>query len=316
MRRGIGVVELDPNRLVRLGRNFAKGLLVLAQIWFRHVCGAEEHPFLDAGKLHLEQIFLAVEFLVSLRFLSPLVSSLLLEQEAIHLGIRLFHGILVPELPHWSGTQRRFDGIGQMPIIGKSDDLRQHLEGFLRADVATGDGGLHPNETVFILSGFCQKRVSVLGQAMPVTQLTGGCGPGVMVVASKYLTQQRQVGLLYVAIGPDGLDLVVAETFVLGIELSDPLVEGGLDLGWILFAQFALGPIAIAVLPALQDIQQFRDGCSRDLRRVLRLGPLGKDSPDAARLSVASFVPQGILGMTLYRIVPVANVHGATRSVA
>ena len=203
-----------------------------------------------------------------------------------------------------------------MPIIGKSDDLRQHLEGFLRADVATGDGGLHPNETVFILSGLCQQIVSVLSQTVPMTQLASSCSSSIMIIARKHLAQKGQVGLLDVPVGPDGLYLVMSKTFVLGIELGDPLVEGGLDLGWILFAQFALGPIAIAVLPALQDIQQFRDGCSRDLRRVLRLGPLGKDSPDAARLSVASFVPQGILGMTLYRIVPVANIHGATRSVA
>ena len=235
VRGDVGVVEFDANRLTRLGRDLAESLLVLAQIRFRHVCGGEEHLLLNAGNLHLEKVLLAVELSVSLGFLRPLIRGRLLEKKGMHLRVGLFDSFLVPEFPHRGRTKRGLDGIRQMPFTGQSGDVSQDLEGLLGSDVTAGNGRLHADESVLVLARLGEKGISILGQAMPVTQLTSGRRPGIMVVAGKYFAQQGQVGLLDVSIGPDGLDLMMPKALVFGIQIGDPIIEGGFDFAWVHF---------------------------------------------------------------------------------
>ena len=109
---------------------------------------------------------------------------------------------------------------------------------------------------------------------------------------------------------------MVAEALALWIELGNPFVESGLDSRGILFAQLSLGPVTITILPPLEYLEKLGDPCACDLRRFLEFCSFRENAPNPTRLSVSSLVPQGILGVTLHRVVPVANVHGSSRPIS
>ena len=143
-----------------------------------------------------------------------------------------------------------------------------------------------------------------------------GGGAGMVVVALEQLDEQLGVDGPDAAIKPDGLDLVVSMAWVGWVELGHPGVEGCLGLGRVAVPQLALGPVAVAVLGALQDVEQLAKRRTVNLRHLLRLGPLGHDAENAAADPVSAFVAQRVLGVALDRVVPVADVHRSVGSVA
>ena len=143
-----------------------------------------------------------------------------------------------------------------------------------------------------------------------------GGGAGMVVLALEQLDEQLGVDGPDAAIKPDGLDLVVSMARVGWFELGHPGVEGCLGLGRVAVPQLALGPVAVAVLGAFQDVEYLAKRRTVNLRHLLRLGPLGHDAENAAADTVSAFVAQRVLGVALDRVVPVADVHRSVGSVA
>ena len=52
---------------------------------------------------------------------------------------------------------------------------------------------------------------------------------------------------------------MVPEALVLGIEEGNPDVQGVTHLGGVSVAQFSLGPVAVAVLPAFEQVEESGD---------------------------------------------------------
>ena len=103
---------------------------------------------------------------------------------------------------------------------------------------------------------------------------------------------------------------------VLGVESCHPGTQGLFDLGRISLPDLALGPIAVAVLRPFENLDQRGYGGSMDFRRFLQFFTLRGDSPDSSGVSIPSFIPQGVLGVSLYRVVPVSDVHRSARTKA
>ena len=103
---------------------------------------------------------------------------------------------------------------------------------------------------------------------------------------------------------------------VLRVKCRHPFIQRSLHGGRLAFTQFALGPITVAVLRPLQDIEQLANGLAGNLRGHGEFRTLGHDAPDAATLTVAAFVAQRILRVALDGVVPVAHIHRAARAVA
>ena len=203
-----------------------------------------------------------------------------------------------------------------MADIWLVQNFHQRLECPGGTDVARGDGSLHPDERAGIAGQAVENLFLVFEVCVPVAELMGGCGAGVVVVALEQLGEQLGVDGTDAAIKPYGLNLVVAMARVGRVELGHPDVEGCLGLGRVAVSQFALGPVAVAVLGALQNVEQLAKRRTVNLRHLLRLGPLGHDAENAAADPVSAFVAQRVLGVALDRVVPVADVHRSVGSVA
>ena len=144
-----------------------------------------------------------------------------------------FRGVCVAT-PEWLDgvrTQRGVDGITEMADVRLVQNFHQHLESPGGADVARGDRSLHPDECAGIAGQAVENQFLVFEVCVPVAELMGGCGAGVVVVALEQLGEQLGVDGTDAAIKPDGLDLVVAMAWVGWVEFGHPGVEGCLGLG-------------------------------------------------------------------------------------
>ena len=202
----------------------------------------------------------------------------------------LLDGSGIPKLSHRCGTQRSIDGVGQVFFVRLGDQGGQGLESFLGPDVAAGDGRLHAHEAVFIVSRGSEQAVPVLCQTVPVPELPGGCGSGVVVIALEKLAEQVEVGLLDVPVRPHRLDLVMPKAWVGGVEGLDPPVEGFAYLGGIHFPQFPLGPIAVSVFTPFKNIKQVIQAGIRDLGCLYGLCAFGENPPDSPGFAVSALI--------------------------
>ena len=183
----------------------------------------------------------------------------------MNFGVSLFDGIRIPELPHGGGTKGSVDGVGQVFLVRFRDQDGQSLESLLASYVTARNGGFEPDQAIFVVCRGGEQTVAILCQPVPVSELTGGGGPGIVVFTTQQLSEQREVGLLDVAVCPHCLHLVMPEARIFGIELLDPLIKGFFDLGRFHFPQFPLGPVAVTVFAPLEDVQQLNEGGSGDL---------------------------------------------------
>ncbi len=175
----------------------------------------------------------------------------------MNLGVSLFDGICIPELPHGGGTKGSIDGVGQVLLVWLRGQVGQGLESLLASYVTARNGGFETDQAIFIVCRGSEQAVSILRQSVPVSELTGGGGPGIVVFTSQQLSEQREVGFFDVTVCPHCLHLMMPEARIFRIEVLDPLIEGFFDLGRFHFPQFPLGPVAVAIFTPLENFKQF-----------------------------------------------------------
>ena len=105
-------------------------------------------------------------------------------------------------------------------------------------------------------------------------------------------------------------------TGVLGIELGKPFVQRVLNDLRVHFPNLSFGPIPISVFPSFEKVEQFFNGGSGDLGSERGFGSLGENPPNSTGSSIPAVISQGVLGMTLDGVIPVADVHTAFRTVS
>ena len=110
----------------------------------------------------------------------------------MNLGVSLFDGIRIPELPHGGGTKGSIDGVGQVLLVWLRGQAGQGLESLLASHVTARNGGFETDQAIFIVCRGSEQAVSILRQSVPVSELTGGGGHALWVSqASNSLSKER-----------------------------------------------------------------------------------------------------------------------------
>ena len=86
--------------------------------------------------------------------------------------------------------------------------------------------------------------------------------------------EQLEVDDVLVLMGPEGFGQLVLIIGVGLVELGDPGLEGGDDLGGVPGAQLGPGPVADAVFGVLEQVEQLFDRGAGDPGRVWRAAGL------------------------------------------
>ena len=144
---------------------------------------------------------------------------------------------------------------------------------------------------------------------MPISQLLSSRRTGMMVVTANHFQQQCRVYRVNIAVGPNSFNLVVPKAGILRAKLRHPVVQCFLDCCRLLRSQFSLGPVTITIFVPLEQLQQFFNRGAGNFWRFLQLPTLGRNPPNATRVSIPPWIAEGILRMALDRIVPVADIE-------
>ena len=102
-----------------------------------------------------------------------------------------------------------------------------------------------------------------------IAQLPGGCSPGVVNLAGEQFLQQTGVGRVNPPVDPEGFELVVAEALVPGIKIGGPGIEFTPDLFVVAVSKLPLGPVAVAIFPALEQVEEGGNGGTGNFGRIL-----------------------------------------------
>ena len=149
---------------------------------------------------------------------------------------------------------------------------------------------------------------------MPATGHPCGIGAGQVVLCLEKAVEQGTVHHLMRFVHPDGLEELVLEVRIIGLQSIDPFLNGGKGLGFRQVHQAQLGQLTRAAYGIGQLPAQLIGVHLGQGRLLMERAPLGRDAPDAAMGLVAVGMAKRGLIMSDDRVEPVGEVDGSIGS--
>ena len=147
--------------------------------------------------------------------------------------------------------------------------------------------GLEPDTGCRVVGGGAEQFQCLRHPLAPVTEHPHRLGSGPRLRGLEHLAEQTFVHPVERLADPQCLHQGVLIGGLFGIEPFDPFLQRSDHRLRVAGAEFDSGPGAHVVFRFFQEVEQFRDGCAGDLRRILQRPGRAGDAVDAAVQLVA-----------------------------
>ena len=139
--------------------------------------------------------------------------------------------------------------------------------GVSTVEEAEGADGFEANARVLILDGGFDNPDGIRDTVALVADDADRLGAGIMLGRLQEGLDEVEVHRVMPLVDPEGFEDVVSVRLLGGVELLHPLLGRGDDFSAVVLVQFDLGALADVIFVFLEELEEVRDGFTKDLLR-------------------------------------------------